>query len=65
MCSVSFSFFVFVLHGFSRVCMWVCQEMAGVGMSGKLKPLVDTCQDPLTLFYASASLAQIQGHMDL
>lgn len=41
------------------------QEMASVGIGGKLKPLVDTCQDPNILFHANKSFSQIQGYMDL
>ena len=41
------------------------QEMAKVGMTGKLKPIVDTSEDRATFYNAQKALAQIQGHMDL
>jgi len=41
------------------------QKMQYCGIGAKLKPIVDSCQDPATLVHAKSSLAQIQGQMDV
>ena len=41
------------------------QEMVKVGLTGKLKPIVDTSQDRATFNNAQKALAQLQGQMDI
>jgi hypothetical protein len=47
------------------LCVGWHQEMAKVGLAGKLKPIVDSSKDRATFTNAHKALAQLQGRMDL